>query len=134
KQAAKAVQRVQAQIAKGAERADLQYLLAESLIADHKTAEAESALKRTIELDKSAVPAYLLLAQLESAGGRTDEATSTLERSVRENPRDVRAYVDEGVYEERRGNWQRAEELYKKTLQIQPKQADAANNLSFLLL
>ena len=130
----RAVNRVQVQMTKVSERADLEYLLAESLIADRKTAEAESALKRSIELDKTSVPAFLLLAQLQSAAGQFDNASSTLEESIRENPRDVRAYVDLGAYEERRGNWQKAQDLYKKALQIQPKQANAANNLSFLLL
>jgi len=91
-------------------------------------------LKRSIELDKTSVPAFLLLAQLQSAAGQIDNASATLEQSMRENPRDVRAYVDLGVYEERRGNWQRAQDLYKKALQIQPKHPNASNNLSFLLL
>ncbi len=86
----RAVNRVQAQMTKSGERADMQYLLAESLIADHKNTEAEAALKRSIELDKTSVPAFLLLA--------------------------------------------RAQDLYKKALQIQPKHPNASNNLSFLLL
>lgn len=130
----RAVNRVQVQMTKVSDSADLEYLLAESLIADHKAGEAERALKRSIGLDKTGIRASLLLAQLQSGAGDLDSAVSTLEETIRKDPRDVRAYVDLGAYEERRGNWQRAEDLYKKALQIQPKQPSAANNLSFLLL
>ena len=68
------------------------------------------------------------------AAGRHDDAISVLERAIHDNPQDVRPYLNLGAYEERRGNWQKAQDLYKKVLQIQPNQPTAANNLSYLLL
>jgi len=133
-QPGQALRRLQVQMARIPDRASLEFLLAQTLVANQKQQEAQNALGQAIALDRNDVPAYLLLAQLQAAAGRLDDAAATMERSMRENPRDVRSFVDLGVYEERRGNWQKAQDLYKEVLQIQPNEPTAANNLSFLLL
>jgi Flp pilus assembly protein TadD len=113
---------------------DLQFLLGETLIANHRTVEAQQALEKAVELDKFNVQAFFLLAQLQEAAGHPDDAISILERSIHDNPQDVRPCLNLGAFEERRGDWQKAQDLYKKALQIQPNQPTAANNLSYLLL
>ena len=134
KQPEKALQRVQAQVAKVPDDSAFYFLLGAMLLDTHKTAEAQSALENAVKLDKNNVNASLLLAQIQDAAGQQDQAAGTYDQSIRENPSDVRLYLALGSLEERRNNWQRAEQLDQKVLQIQTDQPTAANNLSFLLL
>jgi tetratricopeptide (TPR) repeat protein len=134
KQPEKALQRVQAQVAKVPDDSAYYFLLGEMLLGNHKTAEAQSALENAVRLNKNNVGACLLLAQIQDAAGQQDQAAGTYDHSLRDNPSDVRLYLALGALEERRENWQRAEQLYQKVLQIQTDQPTAANNLSFLLL
>src|SRR5437879_13551127 len=47
---------------------------------------------------------------------------------------DPRAYFLSGGIEENQGHWQKAQELYQKTLQVQPDFPLASNNLAYLML
>ncbi len=85
-------------------------------------------------MDKTNLGALLLLAQVQEATGRPAEAASTYERTIGAIPWDVRCYVAYGLLEEHVGNWRKAQELYQKSLQIQPDEPSAANNLGYLLL
>jgi len=134
KQGERAVRRVQAQIAKVPDSSGYYSLLGQALLETHKPTEAQAALSKSVDLDKTNIQAFFLLAQSQVSGGQIDAAVSTYERTIRQNPKDIRAYVAFGTLEESRGNWQGAQKLYQDALQIQPDQPAAANNLSYLLL
>jgi tetratricopeptide (TPR) repeat protein len=134
KQLDKAVQRVQLQVTKAPDDGNYHFLLGQLLLSEHRTSEAMPEFAKTIELDKTNEVALLLLAQTQQESGRPDEAALTYERSMRELPKDARAYVAFGLLEEGRGKWQHSENLYHKALDLQPNEATAANNLSYLLI
>lgn len=134
KHSERAVRRVQAQIALVPDNSAYYLLLGQALLQNQSPAEAQAALAKSVDLDKTNIQASFLLAQSQERGGQIDVAASTYERMIRENPKDVRAYVGFGTLEERRGNWQNAQKLYQSALHIQPDQPAAANNLSYLLL
>jgi len=134
KQPGKALRRVQAQVAIVPNNSIDHVLLGEALLANHQSSQAQNELEKAVALDKTNLNAFLLLAQVLEMTAQSNAAASTYEDSIRENPQQVGPYISLGVFEERRGNWQKAEELYRKALVIQPDQPAAANNLSYLLL
>jgi tetratricopeptide (TPR) repeat protein len=130
----KAMQRAEIQAAKVPESSAYQMLLGQTLLSNHKGAEAETALKKSVELDKSNLAALILLAQVQEQNGHLDDAAGTYETAVRTNPQNAAVYTAFGAFEEHRGAWQKAEQLYQKALDFQADQATAANNLSYLML
>lgn len=61
-------------------------------------------------------------------------AIATAYQLVASSPRDVHSYVFAGTMEELVGRAQKAEELFRKALQIEPNYAPAANNLAYLMV
>ena len=134
KQPAKALARVNAQIAKAPGNSTYELVLAQLLISGRDLEKAEAALEKAVELNKNNVDAFLLLGQVQKSRGSLDKAAASYQRSTQENPRDARGYVLLGTVEEARGNWQKAQELYQKALQVLPDYPLAANNLAYLML
>lgn len=134
KQPTKALDRVNAQIAKAPNNSAYYQLLGQLLAGQKDFAKAEAAVQKALDLNKNNANALLLLGQLQVAGGSKDKAAASYERSIQQNPRDVRSYVLLGGLEESGGNWQRAQELYQKALQVEPDYPIAANNLAYLML
>jgi len=134
KQPAKALARLNAQIAKTPSNSAY-YLLQGMVLIDTKDLEkAEAALQKAGELNKNNFDALLLLAKVQNLRGSVDQAVAGYEHSIQINPRDVRSYVLLGTLEESRGNWQKAQALYQKAMQAEPDYPVAANNLAYLLL
>jgi tetratricopeptide (TPR) repeat protein len=134
KQTDKAIARVQAQIAKAPNNGQYQYLLGAIYFDLKKYPETETALLKSIELDKSNPEAFYLLGKVQVFQGASDKAIATSNEWIAKNPKDVRAYVLLGSLESGKNNWQRAQELYRKALEIQPDNPMAANNLANLML
>ena len=61
-----------------------------------------------------------------------DEAIKQYDQAVKANPKAVIPYMQLGVIYEQQGKTDKATEYYKKTLDINPKFAPAANNLAWL--
>jgi tetratricopeptide (TPR) repeat protein len=134
KQSAKALARVNAQIAKAPDNSTY-YLLSGTLLAGTKDLDkAEVALEKAVQLNKNNVDAFNLLGQVQLRRGSVDKAIASYQRSIQENPREVRTYVLLGALEESRDNWQKAQELYQNALKIEPEYPLAANNLAYLML
>jgi tetratricopeptide (TPR) repeat protein len=76
----------------------------------------------------------MLLSKVEMARGEGDQALATAYRSIENNPKNVAAYFFAGTMEELRGRPQKAEEVYRNALQIDPNYGPAANNLAYLML
>jgi len=134
KQPAKAVARVNAQIAKAPDNSAYYLLLGMLLTSTKDLEKAEAVLEKAVELNKNNVDAFLLLGQVQLRRGSADKAIVSYQRSIQENPREVRTYVLLGALEESRGNWQKAQELYQKALKIEPEYPLGANNLAYLML
>jgi Flp pilus assembly protein TadD len=133
-QSAKAVRRVQDQLAKVPADSNYHLLLAQIFLAIHQGAEGQAELRKVLEFDPGNVSALFALAQTEQEAGDLTRAASTYEQLVRQHPKEAQPCVALGILEERRGNWRRAEELYRKALDLEAGQPTAANNLSYLLL
>ena len=134
KQNAKALERTQAQAAKTHGNDSLYTLLAGVQVANKDLAGAEASLQKAIQLNQANTDAFILLAKVELARGTGDAALATAYKSIRENPRNVTAYFFAGTMEELCGRSEKAEEVYRQALQIDPNYAPAANNLAYLML
>jgi cellulose synthase operon protein C len=134
KQPAKAISRTQAQIEKSPNNSEFHAQLSElqTMTGDPKGAisSAETAMKLNPS-DDGAVMAYTR-AQLSQGG--VGKAIETWENWVKNHPTDSRAYAILGTLQESQGNKDKAAAAYKKSLEIQPEQAIAANNLAYLML
>jgi len=130
----KAIRRVQMQVAKVPDHANYHFLLGQLLLAGHRAPEAELESERALALDKSNSGAMLLLARARQDVGRLDEAEEAFDHLMQENPKNPEPCIAYGLLEERRGNWRRAEELYRRALDLQAGHPAAANDLSYLLL
>jgi len=133
-QTEKAVRRVRLQVTKVPDNANYHFLLGQLLLADHRASDAEAEAEKAVALDKSNSGAMLLLARARQDEGHLDEAAAAFEHLMQEKPKNPEPCVAYGLLEERRGNWQRAEDLYRRALDLQASQPAAANNLSYLLL
>jgi tetratricopeptide (TPR) repeat protein len=134
RQTEKAVRRVQLQVARVPDNANYHFLLGQLLLSDHRAADAEAESEKALALDKSNSGAMLLLARARQDAGRLDEAEAAFDHLMQANPKNPDPCVGYALLEERRGNWRRAEELYRRALDLQANHPAAANNLSYLLL
>ena len=76
-------------------------------------------------------------AQITGQRGKTDNEIATLCRNsgrIRIRMRHAGALAILGTLEESRGDLDKAENYYRKSLQIQPQQPIAANNLAYRML
>jgi Flp pilus assembly protein TadD len=76
----------------------------------------------------------MLFAQIQVQRGQTANAISAWEQWTNAHPNDAGADAILGTLEESRGDLGKAEGYYKKSLQIQPQQPIAANNLAYRML
>jgi tetratricopeptide (TPR) repeat protein len=129
-----AIARIQAQIAKVPNQGNFYYLLGVVLSDKKDYGGAETAIKKSIELDKTNSDALLKLGQVQIAAGNTDQAISTYEKSVQSNPTDSRFYVLLGEMYESKQQFPQARQMYQKALQVQPDNALAKNNLAYRML
>nr|OLE97402.1 MAG: hypothetical protein AUG75_08760 [Cyanobacteria bacterium 13_1_20CM_4_61_6] len=97
--------------------------------------EAKRALLRSVELDstsKTAAVAYRQLGFYRLLEKDWNGAIALLERAVQINAQDVQAWVWLGQGHQNSGNRNKAIESYKRALEIEPKQPDAAKGLQIL--
>jgi tetratricopeptide (TPR) repeat protein len=134
KQPARALARVQAQITKAPQNSDYYFILGGLQVNKKDFAAAESSLRKAISLDQNNMNAFFLLGQVEVQQGSLDKAIASSYEWIRQNPKDVQAYVLTGSLEDARGDWKKAQDLYKKALEIQPSYPLAENNLAYSML
>jgi len=134
KQSAKALVRVQAQATKSPNNDALFVLLGGLQLENKDLAGAQMSLQRAIGINRYNVDAATLLSKVEMARGERDQALATAYRAITDNPRAAIACFSAATLEELLGNTQKAEELYRKALELEPGYAQAANNLAYLML
>jgi len=136
KQPEKALAKVTEMIGKAPENGGY-YVLQSSLLLNSKPPDfdkAEAALLKASDLNKADAGPLMLLAQLYTSRGAGDKAAATADAAIQHNPKDPRAYFLAGEIQDSQGNWQKAQDFYKKTLEVQPDFAMASNNLAFVML
>jgi tetratricopeptide (TPR) repeat protein len=129
-----ALERVQAQVTKMPNDDAVYVLLGGLQVANNDLAAAETSLQKAAQLNPSNLDAIILLSKVEMARGEGDQALATAYKSIDSNPRNVTAYFFAGTMEELRGKPKRAEDVYRKALQVDPNYGPAANNLAYLML
>jgi len=134
KQPAKALARLNQQIAKSPSNGSFYLIQAKLLLAGGDAKMAEAAAQKAADLSPKNEEALLMLIQAQMAAGSTDQAAVTCRRAIEQSPHDVRPILFLAQVQESQGDWKNAEQTYHKALQLQPDNAMAANNLAYLML
>ncbi len=134
KQPDKALSRLMAQIEKSPGNGSFYDLLAQLQIRNKDLTQAAATARKAIQLNPNDDEAVMLFAQIAVDRGQTANAVNTWEQWSNAHPDDAGALAILGTLEESRGDLTKAEAYYKKSLQIQPQQPIAANNLAYRML
>src|ERR1035437_3560372 len=119
--------RLNAQIARRPENSSFYDLLAQLQIQNKKLDQAAASAQKAMQLNANDGEAGMLF-------GQTANAIGTWEQWSSAHPNDAGALAILGTLEESRGDLGKAEAYYRKSLQIQPQQPIAANNLAYRML
>jgi len=134
KQPAKAMARINAQIAKSPSNSGLYDLLAQLMLESKSLDQASAATEKAIQLNPGDSDAVILYAKIQVLRGQVPSAISAWEKWLNSHPGDSNGIATLGMLEESQGDLGKAEADYKHALQLQPKQALAANNLAYRML
>ena len=129
-----AMARINAQIARSPRNSSYYDLLADLQMQNKSFDQAAATAQKAIQLNSADGEAVMLFAQIAVQRGQTVNAISAWEQWSDAHPRDAGALAVLGTLEESRGNLDMAKTDYKKSLQIQPQQPIAANNLAYRML
>ncbi|HYG08376.1 MAG TPA: tetratricopeptide repeat protein, partial [Pyrinomonadaceae bacterium] len=94
-------------------------------------AQAEAALRHTLQLDPGFIPALNALGSLYINTNRPDEAIAEFRRMSEKRPDDPTPYMLIGMVEDGRKNYDASTEAYKHALTINAENVFAANNLAW---
>jgi cellulose synthase operon protein C len=134
KQPQKALDRVNAQIAKQPKLPSLYVLLAMLQSNSKDMPGAEASLEKAMQLDPANAAAINLYTSIEATQGKPEKAITTLEQWTKAHPTDGAAFATLGTLAEQMHDRDKAQAYYQKALQVQPDQPVAANNLAFLMM
>jgi Flp pilus assembly protein TadD len=110
----------------------LQLLLANVMVAQGDTNQAESALSKAIELQPDSQQAYLMLAQLYAAANQNQKALAELQAALAKDPKDADALMLMGMTYNAEKDYGDARDAYEKLLILVPNNGVALNNLAYL--
>ncbi len=96
--------------------------------------QAAVTAQKAMQLNSGDGEAVMLYAQIEVQRGQTANAVSAWEKWQAAHPNDAGVLAILGTLEESRGDTGKAEAYYRRSLQIQPQQPIAANNLAYRML
>jgi tetratricopeptide (TPR) repeat protein len=134
KQPAQAVARLNAQIAKSPKNSGFYDMLAQLQIQNKNLDQAAATAQKAMQVNPDDGEAVSLYAQLQVQRGQAANAIGVWEQWSKAHPSNAGALAILGTLEESRGDTRKAEDYYKKALQIQSAQPVAANNLAYLML
>jgi tetratricopeptide (TPR) repeat protein len=127
----KAHARVDQAIAARPNTASLYFLKSSIYGKQRDAAQAEAALRRTLELDSTFVPALNALGSLYVNTNRPDDAIAEFRRMSEKRPDDPTPYMLIGMVEDGRKNYDASTEAYRRALTVNAENAFAANNLAW---
>jgi Tfp pilus assembly protein PilF len=133
KQASGALRRVQDYAAQQPKSAPLQDFLGMMLLATGYRKEARVAFAAAKAADLQYSKADLSLVQLDVTERRLDDARNTLQALVVKDTGNLTAQLWLGNIEEMRGNHAAATDQFRKVVALNPGDAQASNNLAYLL-
>jgi tetratricopeptide (TPR) repeat protein len=131
KQYAAALDRVQRQIDRNPNVAQLWAIRGKIHLAQSNLTDAEADLLRAIELDSTLESAYIMLAGLYVASNRQEQAIDKL-TSFTDKTKDVPALMQLATIHEQLKHYDMASAAYEKLLTVNPKFFPALNNLAYL--
>jgi Tfp pilus assembly protein PilF len=134
KQPEKALARVNAQIARDPGNSRVYDLLAQLQFQNRNLDQAADTAEKAIQLNSGDGEAVTLFAQIAVQRGQTAKVVAAREHWLTAHPGDAGTLAILGALEESRGNLSKAESYYKRSLQIEPRQPIAANNLAYRML
>jgi Flp pilus assembly protein TadD len=134
KQPAKAIARVQEQIAKSPNNGDMYNLLSQLQGTTGDTTDALASAEKAMQLNANDPIAVVAYTRALLTSGDAPKAVAKWQQWVNDHPNDAQGYTVLGSLQEAQGNRDQAIASYKKALQIQPDQPIAANNLAYLMV
>ena len=130
-----AVAAANSQIAKAPNNAEFYDLLGTALFNNKKDlGGAETALRKSIELQGSNADALIKLGEVQAARGEVDQAIATYEQAAKDHPHNANFQTLLGQLYESKQDWNRAQEAYQKALEITPNDPLTCNNLANVML
>lgn len=129
-----ALARLNAQIAKSPKNSSFLDMLAQLQIQNKKLDEAVATAQKAMQLNPEDGEAVALYTRLQVQRKQTASAIGTWEQWSKAHPNNAGVLAILGMLEESQGDKQKAEDYYKKALQIQPEQPVASNNLAYMML
>jgi len=133
KNAPMALQKVKEYAARQPKSAPIQDFLGMLLLADGNRPEARKAFTTARELDPRFVSADLSLAQVDAAEGKLDDARKRLQTVLSSDTGNLTAQRWLGNIEAMRGDNNAAIDHFRKVVTADPNDAQASNNLAYLL-
>jgi tetratricopeptide (TPR) repeat protein len=131
----RAIVATNAQIAKAPNSSGFYDLLGTVLFQNKKDWNgAETAFRKSAELDRSNTGALIKLGEVQTASGHADLALATYQQSVQEHPREANFYILMGQLYEARQDWNNAQNSYQKALELKPADPIASNNLANVMV
>jgi len=107
---------------------------ARAYIESGKGRQAEGIILEAIENDPNLLSAHVHLTALYLHDNRVDEVIAHFEKVLSEKPDFLAAYMVLGMIHDGSGDLEKANEYYRRALEIQPDFAPAANNLAWNLV
>jgi Tfp pilus assembly protein PilF len=133
KQPAEAVQKVKEYAAKQPNNARMQQFLGVLLMAKGDAPQARAAFTAALAANPKLVEADLSLAQLDVIERKPDEARKRLEAILANDAKNAMAHRLLASIEDKKGNYNGAIDHFRKAVDGDPGDADAMNNLAYLL-
>lgn len=131
---AKAIARVQAQIAKEPQNGDFYSELAYLQLKSNDYKSAVGNASKAMQLNPANTLATEIYTQSEVALGDFNSALATWQKWADSHPNDAHAIEVLGSLNEAKGDDQKAMDNYKKALELDPNNGAAANNLAYLMV
>jgi tetratricopeptide (TPR) repeat protein len=134
KQPAEAFTLVNAEVQKSPKNSRLLDVLTELQMHQAQFPQAAATAQRAMQLDPSDPEAITLFARIAVQQGQTATAITAWRQWTVAHPNDANALAVLGTLEESSGNPQVAQADYQRSLQMEPQQPLAANNLAYMIL
>ncbi len=134
KQSSAALQKVKEYASRQPKSAPVQEYLGVLLMATGDKKDARAAFEAAKAADPRFVTADLSLIQLDAAEGKLDDAAGALKALISADGGNTTARLWLGNIEESKGDHNAAIEQFRKVLEANPSDAQASNNLAYLLV
>lgn len=135
KQADKAIAVAEAQISKSPNNGNFYDLLGTAFFHNKKDlGAAETAFKKSAELNRENPDPVIKLGQLLASEGKIDDAIGTYRSGLTTFPREMNLYLLLGDLYQSKHDWPNAESAYQKALLVKPENPLASGKLAYVML